>query len=124
MGAGFYNFADAYDSKYLAVYQQYQAGWHRVAHNIVLQTLVELGVVGAIILVVALYYQFTLVNDIGPDDDLYDYRLMTQAGMIAVLVAALFIDLVIYKYLWFLFATMAQVYAVGSRSRALARSNT
>jgi hypothetical protein len=123
-GAGFYNFADAYDSKYLAVYQQYQAGWHRVAHNIVLQTLVELGVVGAIILVVALYYQFTLVNDIGPDDDLYDYRLMTQAGMIAVLVAALFIDLVIYKYLWFLFATMAQVYAVGSRSRALARSNT
>lgn len=122
-GAGFYNFADAYDSKYLAVYQHYQAGWHRVAHNIILQTVVELGVIGLIILAVALYHQFTLVDDIGPDDEMYDYRLMVQGGMIALLVAALFIDLVIYKYLWFLFATMAQVYAV-ARMRTLAHWTT
>lgn len=120
LGAGVDNFANAYDSVYLHTYQHYIAGWHRASHDLVLQTIVELGVAGLILLAIALYHQFKLVDDVRPDDDLYDYRLMTQAGMIALLVAALFIDMVLYKYLWFLFATMTQVYAV-SRSRVLAR---
>jgi O-antigen ligase len=117
LGAGFDNFANAYDSVYLRGYQPYAAGWHRAAHDLLFQTIVELGIAGLILLGIALYQQFMLVSDIGPNDDLYDYRLMTQAGMIALLVAALFIDMVSYKYLWFLFATMAQIYAV-SRNHA------
>lgn len=114
-GAGIMNFANAYNDKYIAVYQGYLAGWSRVAHDLILQTVVELGVVGLVILGLALAVQFTLLAHIEPGDDLYDYRLMLQSSMLALLVAALFIDMMMYKYLWLVFATMTQVYALSRK---------
>jgi hypothetical protein len=121
LGAGIDNFANAYDSKYLTVFQHYGAGWHRASHDIFLQAIVELGIIGLALLLLALYVQFNLVGDIRPDDELFDYRLMVQGGMVALLVAAVFIDMMGYKYLWFLFATMTQVYAVSCTHRRTRR---
>lgn len=116
-GAGTRNFSFAYDQVYPRIYMQYQTGWHRAPHDLLLQTLIELGVVGVVVLVVALAAQFMLLAPVSGDEELSDYRVMMQAGMIALIFAAFFIDMMMYKYLWFLFATMAQLYGVWATER-------
>ena len=111
-GDGLNNFVKAYDAVYLNVFQPYGAGWSRAPHNIIIQNLVELGIVGVILLVVALVAQYRMLSYIKPTDSLYDYRVMLQATLVALIVASLFIDLLLYKYIWLLFALMAQVRAV------------
>ncbi|HEY2555235.1 MAG TPA: O-antigen ligase family protein [Candidatus Cybelea sp.] len=110
-GDGLSNFAIAYNARYLQVFQRYQAGWSRAPHDIVISTVVELGIIGLVLLGVAFAAQFHLLARIGPDDELYDYRLMVTGSFIGLLIVAFFIDLMTYKYLWFTMAAMTQVYA-------------
>jgi O-antigen ligase len=120
-GAGIDNFSNAYDTAYVQVFQRYGAGWGRAAHDILLQNLVELGIVGVILLGIALIAQFRLVSGIDLNDDLHDSKLMVQGAMLALVVAAMFIDLVMYKYAWLVFATMAQLRAVHAAECAAPR---
>ena len=122
-GAGMNNFSRAYDAVYLNVFQPYGAGWSRASHDILVQNLVELGLVGVIILATALILQYRVLSLIPRGDSLYDYRLMLQASLIALLVASIFIDMILAKYLWFVLATMVQLRAVRLGEQPAANEN-
>jgi O-antigen ligase len=122
-GAGIRNFSNAYDQVYPRIYMQYEAGWHRAPHDLLLQTLIELGIVGVAVLGVALAAQFSMLGPVEGDLELSDYRVMMQAAMIALMFAALFIDMMMYKYLWFLFATMSQLHGLWATTRPPARAS-
>lgn len=124
-GYGIGNFADAYDTYYLQVYQSYTNGFTSPAHNIVMHYLVETGIVGFLLLAWFLWEHFKTLRAIDRAHPLFDDRIMLEASMLALIVVALSIDLFHYKYLWLLFAMVAQLRSVAltMRRTASARSH-
>ena len=56
--------------------------------------------------------QFRLLRGIDRSHALYDLRVAVEGGLIAQIVAAMFIDAFTYKYVWATFFLLAQVRAV------------
>ncbi|HTU83311.1 MAG TPA: O-antigen ligase family protein [Candidatus Acidoferrales bacterium] len=106
-GYGIGNFQQAYDLFYLSVRQPYPFGWDSPAHNLVLHYLVELGVIGLGLIVLFFVAQFRSLRVIQPSDELYDYRVMMEAALLAIAVVSMTIDLFTYKYAWLVFAMVA-----------------
>jgi O-antigen ligase len=100
---------DAYDRNYLAVFQFYNAGWGRPPHNTPLHALVELGLVGALLMGAAYFTTFRPLRRIPRGHRLYDLRAAFTAALVALGVCSLFIDLANYKYVWIVYATIAQI---------------
>lgn len=122
IGVGAGNFASGYNSVYLTVFQKYSAGWSRASHNIFLHALVELGSVGFLTLIVALIAQYRTTDAIANDGQWAQEKAIVRASMVALIVAAFFIDMMGYKYLWLLFCFMAILrnapqYAPGTNGR-------
>lgn len=109
LGVGTGNFSNAYNSVYLNVFQQYNAGWGRASHDIFLHTLVELGAIGLIVMCVALYAQYRSTDAIADDGQWKELKLIVRASMIALVVAAVFLDMMDAKYLWLLFCFAAML---------------
>jgi O-antigen ligase len=107
---------EAYDRGFLKVFQFYNTGWGRPPHNTALQTAVELGVVGLLILLVAYFATFRQFRYVRRGDSLYDLRVAFTAALIGLGICSMFIDLSNYKYFWILLATIAQLRTV-ARSR-------
>lgn len=103
---------DAYDRNYLAVFQLYNAGWHRPPHNTILHAAIELGIVGAVLLLLGYAATFRQLAGIGRGDGLYDLRVAFTAALVALGFVSLFIDLGIYKYFWLVLAAIAQLRTV------------
>lgn len=108
-GAGAGGFGYAYNENYLSVFQPYIAGWERSASNVPLQTAVELGVFGLLLLVLAWGAQFFVLRDIGRNDPLYEARVALTGGLVAITVAALFTDIVTAKFVWLAAAAVVQL---------------
>jgi O-antigen ligase len=108
-GAGVGNYREVYDTVFMTVYQAYSGGWSRVAHNLIVQSSAELGIIGLILVLAFWFGHFFMMRHIKRGDPLFDYRLALEAGLIALFVASMFIDLIWYKYLWFLFSSVAQL---------------
>lgn len=106
-GSGFGNFPYAFDQAFLLVSQNYYTHWHRAAHDILVSTGVELGVVGVGILLVVWWKQFRSLRMIPEHDALYSMRLAIEAAMIALFCASLFLDTLTTKYFWLLFMLAA-----------------
>ncbi len=124
LGAGFNNFAFAYDEAFMTAHQQQFAQWHRAPHNLLLGTAVELGVVGLALLLAAWGAQFRLLRNIAPGDAEYPLRLALEAALIAIFVAALFLDVMVMKYLWLAFmlvAVVANAHAARAHTTASAK---
>jgi O-antigen ligase len=100
---------DAYDRNYLAVFQYYNAGWTRPPHNTPLHALIELGVVGGVLMALAYVATFRPLRAIPRGHRLYDLRVAFTAALVALGVCSLFIDLANYKYVWIVYATIAQI---------------
>ena len=107
LGAGYNNFAFAYDQAFLGAHQLHFAQWHRAPHNLLLGTAVELGVVGVALLLTAWYAQFRMLRVIPPEDADYPFRMALEAALIATFVAALFLDVMVMKYIWLTFTVVA-----------------
>jgi O-antigen ligase len=120
IGYGIGNFADAYDTYYLQVYQAYTNGFTSPAHNIVMHYLVETGIIGFLLLSWFLWEHFTTLRSIDRAHPLFDDRIMLEASMLALIVVALSIDLFHYKYAWLLFAAIAQLRSVALTMRRTA----
>jgi O-antigen ligase len=120
-GYGIGNFTDAFNLFYLGVHQPYPYGWDSPAHNLILHYLVELGIVGIALIAWFFVAQFRSLRNIGRDDDLYDYRIVMEAVLLAVLVVSMTIDLFQYKYAWVVFAMVALLrnLAKGQQSAAM-----
>lgn len=106
-GYGVGNFEAAYDMYYLSVHQIYPYGWESPAHNIVFHYTVELGVIGFLLLAWFFYRQFRLLTPIVKTSDLYDYRVMLEGALLAIIVVSFSVDLFTYKYAWLVFFAVA-----------------
>ena len=121
-GSGLGTFPDVYDRFYLAVAQLRPEGWERPAHNVIIHYSVELGIVGAALIVCFVAAHFIILRGIGRDHPLYDYRVMAEAGLIGIVVVSCFIDLFNYKYAWLVFASAAQVAHLATAVRRAPRA--
>ena len=106
-GYGIGNFTEAFDIYYLGVRQPYPYGWDGPAHNLVLHYLVELGIVGVLLIGCFFVAQFRSLRDIDANSEFYDYRIVMEASLVAILVVSMTIDLFQYKYAWLVFAMAA-----------------
>ena len=111
---------DAYDKYYLSVYQLYTTGWTRPPHNTPLHAAIELGLIGLTLMLLGYLSMFRLFKGIKRDDRLYDMRVALTASLLALGLASLFIDLANYKYVWLVFATIAQMATVARLQRMAA----
>lgn len=109
LGAGYNNFAFAYDKAFLQVYQLHYAGFHRAPHNLLLGTGVELGLLGVFLVLLAWYGHWRILSSIPMDDPRYPVRLALEGALIASFVAALFLDMMVSKYLWLTFMLVLMV---------------
>jgi putative inorganic carbon (HCO3(-)) transporter len=111
LGAGYNNFPNAYDQAFLQTPNQMwaMATWHRASHNLLVGTAVELGIVGLALLLVAWFTQFRTLRNIPRGDELYPMRVALEAAVIGTFIAALFLDVMIFKYVWLTFMLIALV---------------
>lgn len=102
-GAGFNNFALAYDRAMMSVFQPQYIGWNRASHNIIVGNSVELGIIGLALLLLGWFMQFRALRSIGRDDPRYRMRILLEGSILALFVAGLFADVMLTKYLWLAF---------------------
>jgi O-antigen ligase len=106
-GYGIGNITQAYNMFYLTTHQTYYYGWYGPAHNLVLHYLVEIGLVGLGLIAAFFWAQFRSLREIGPDSEYYDYRILSEAALLAIMLVSMAIDLFQYKYAWLVFTMVA-----------------
>jgi hypothetical protein len=87
----------------------------------VLHYLVELGVVGVVLIAAFFVAQFRSLRDIDSTSEFYDYRVVMEASLVAILVVSMTIDLFQYKYAWVVFAMLALLRNVAAQQSAAMR---
>jgi O-antigen ligase len=107
LGAGYNNFTFAYDQAFMRTNQAQFPDWHRAPHDLLLGTSVELGVIGLVLVLAGWYTQFRMMRDVPPDDPDYAFRLALEGALIGLFTAALFLDVMITKYVWLAFMLAA-----------------
>lgn len=103
IGAGYYNFAQAYDQAFIRVPEHYYTRWDRAPHDLLLGTAVEIGIIGLALTLAAWFGHFKVLAHIGPADPRYGLRRACEASLIGLFVAALFLDVMAMKYVWLMF---------------------
>lgn len=104
-GDGTGNFRLAYGEAYLKVAQSgpFFHAWAEDSHNLLVNTGVELGIVGVVLVLAAWILQFRTVARI-PRESSFGYaRSAIEAGTLGLFVVAMTVDLMWYKYLWVAF---------------------
>lgn len=99
VGYGYSNFPYAYDLFKSAVPGAYLP--HRVAHNIYLQTFVELGVFGGLLLLLIAWLHWRIVNRMTRRSN---DGIALEAAFIGILVSSFTLGTLYYKYFWFVFS--------------------
>jgi O-antigen ligase len=122
-GYGIGNFTEAYNKFYLLARQPYPYGWNGPAHNLVLHYLVETGIVGLALIGWFFWAQFRSLRAIDRSSEYYDYRVLFEASLLAIVAVSMAIDLFQYKYAWLVFAMLALLrnVAVGAQQSASMR---
>jgi O-antigen ligase len=112
-GSGTGNFPDAYDRVWLEVNHGTYKHWHIVAHNLIAQTGVELGVVGLVLVLAAWYVQFRSLKGTTAPEPYGDIRIALEGATLGLFTAAMFLDIMWYKYCWagFMLSALARQYA-------------
>jgi putative inorganic carbon (HCO3(-)) transporter len=106
-GAGIGNFPDAYDESFIRVHQEIFQHWHRVAHNELITTSVELGALGFILFLCCWYWQFRVLRFVPRDSGFFDTRIALESATIGLFIAAQFLLIMTGKFTWLLFCLMA-----------------
>jgi putative inorganic carbon (hco3(-)) transporter len=107
LGAGYNNFSFAYDEAFMRTNQAHFPDWHRAPHDLLLGTSVELGIVGLVLVLAGWYMQFRMMRDVPREDPDYAFRLAIEGALIGLFVSALFLDVMITKYVWLAFMLAA-----------------
>jgi len=113
-GAGLDNFGTVYNKYFLTVWNTFYTNWNRGPHNIILEVVVELGVVGTIFLLLGWWYTFKAVDFIPKGHRLYDMRIMIEGGVFGTFVSALFVHIMHQKFTWWMFALVLAARAMAS----------
>lgn len=109
IGAGSGSFATAYNRVYLKVFQLYDMGWSRAAHNMLLQNGVEYGVVGVALLLAVVVCTWRSIPAIGRAYPLFGLGVAVRGALLALCIAGLFVDLTTTKVLWLALSLAAVV---------------
>ncbi len=117
-GSGFGTYPDIYDNYVLQSTQRSFDGWHRPSHSLIIESIVEFGVLGSIVLFSAIWSSLRQNASIARTHPLFTYRLESEGMLVGVLWMALTIDVLWYKYLW-LALSFAILLANVHRSRTL-----
>ncbi|MGA2392544.1 MAG: O-antigen ligase family protein [Candidatus Lustribacter sp.] len=99
-GSGIGTFPDVYNSVYLSVPHHFYINWSRPAHDLLVQSFTELGIVGGILVLTAFWFQFRQLSSIGRKDPDLWLRVGLEAATLGYFVAALFIDVLDIKQTW------------------------
>jgi exopolysaccharide production protein ExoQ len=119
-GYGIGSFTHAFDMFYLAVPAIDPYGWESPAHNLILHYLVELGIVGLGLIALFFIAQFRSLPKVDRTSDFYDYRVVMEASLLAILTVSMTIDLFTYKYAWWVFTMVALLSKAVATSQASA----
>jgi O-antigen ligase len=110
LGYGIDNFRIAYSQFYVSSAHGLNiAPWMQDAHNVIVSTVVELGVIGLVLVLVAWFYQYRITSMIPRSSPLFSARIAIETGTVGLFVNALAVDLMFYKYLWLAFTLGAFV---------------
>lgn len=107
VGAGSGSFASAYDQVYLKVFQPYDMGWSRAAHNMLIQNGVEYGIVGLALLVLAVVLTVRSLPSLRRDHPMFGMRASLIGGLLGLCAAGFFVDLTTAKVFWLALALIA-----------------
>lgn len=107
LGAGYANYPDAFDQYFLTVSQSYYTHWHRVSHNDLIGTFVELGIIGLAIYLAAWFVQFAALRKIDASSPLFSIRLSLEASVLGLFTASFFLNTMTQKYVWLAFIVIA-----------------
>ena len=99
LGSGFANFPAAYDRAFLKVFEPQYEGWHRGSHSLLVSTATELGIVGLIVLTIAIVFHYRSIL-VRARHDVAWLRMTALCAFTGLLVAALFVDVLTKKYAW------------------------
>jgi O-antigen ligase len=99
-GAGSGSFANAYNGVYLKVFQLYDMGWSRAAHNMLLQNGVEYGIVGLALLGAIVVFAWRSVPTTDRTAPLFGMGVAVRGALLALCIAGLFVDLTTTKVFW------------------------
>ena len=105
-GAGVGNFNQAFIQYFLTVPHQ-PLGWDRVAHSIFVQTAVELGLFGFVLMMAFWYLEFRDLAHVNAKGLVVDICTALRAGVVSIFVAGLFLSLMTSKYTWLAFSLVA-----------------
>jgi len=94
LGAGLGSFPAVYNKELLAIYQPIFQGWSRPAHNTLITAFVELGVFGGCLLLYCWWSSFRDARG----------NVVVESAVLALLVASLFLDTMLFKYVWLSFS--------------------
>jgi O-antigen ligase len=106
LGTGVGTFVPAYDQAFFLTYQPQFLEWGRDPPNLIMSTVVELGLVGVVLVGVALVLQYRSVRLIPPDTPFSWLRPVFGISLIGMVVAAMFVDVLATKFSWLLFTEM------------------
>ncbi|HEV3091501.1 MAG TPA: O-antigen ligase family protein [Candidatus Cybelea sp.] len=106
-GSGSGSFATAYDQVYLKIFQPYDMGWSRAAHNMLIQNGVEYGIVGLLLLATAVILTIRTLPKLRTDHPLFGMRAGVVGAILALSVAGFFVDLTTAKFFWLALALAA-----------------
>jgi O-antigen ligase len=118
VGSGIGTFPDAYNSVYLSVPHHFYINWSRPAHDLIVQSFTELGIVGGVLVLTAWWFQFRELTAVGRDDPDLWLRIGLEAATLGYFVAALFIDVLDIKQTWMIPILIAVVVNVRAREAA------
>lgn len=119
-GAGIGNFTNAYVQYFLLTPHE-QLSWDRVAHSVIIQSAVEYGIPGLILVLSLWYAQFIELARVRADARTRDLCIALQAGVLGLFVSGLSLGLMLAKYTWLTFSLVALVRAALLRSQITAR---
>jgi O-antigen ligase len=100
IGSGIGTFPDAYNSVYLEVPHHFYIKFSRPAHDLLVQSFTELGIIGGILVLSAFWFQFRALISIRRKDPDRWLRVALEAATLGYFVAALFIDTLDMKQTW------------------------
>jgi O-antigen ligase len=109
-GYGVDNFRIAYSQFYISSAHGLNIiPWMQDAHNVIVSSVVELGLIGLVLTLVGWFFQYRIMSMIPRSSKLFNVRVAIETGTVGLFVNALAVDLMFYKYLWVAFTLGAFV---------------
>jgi hypothetical protein len=108
-GSGIGTYGDVYDRNFFSVYQKVFQGWNRPGHSIIVNSLVEVGVVGLLLILTAWFMMFRELRSVSAQSSFYPMRIALEGALLGLFYESLTIDTLYLKFYWLAFSLVLMV---------------